>query len=467
MSLLRPEIETAEADWREWSPDEKQAFLLTLRQRKAPWPEQARPDQLPPDHDDWATLLLTGGRGSGKTWAGAHLLKDEIDKDPLKDTEGPGEWGIVAPTFGDARDKCVEGESGFLAAFHTTRNEVDGGYSPTVEKWNRSIGEMYLRDGTKITIDGADDGAPTIQGTNLRGAWCDEIGLWKKWKEAFDEALGYAVRKGRARRICTGTPKRDKPARVLIKRLLNDPRVVSRRLLTADNWHNLSDVFKETALLTKDTELGRQELEGLLLDEAEGALWKRDWIKEGRIAPNEVPGGWGRKFLALDPADGEYEGDEQAWALVAEAGGTYYLLDSEGMRKTPTEWLERAVLLADQVGAGLVVEKNHGGAFLMSLLEQVMQEVGVRVPVLEVHASEGKRTRAEPVAMLYEQGFKRNQPQVRHVGEFPDLEDQLCNWTGEPGIPSPDRLDALVWAITALMKGVGARRGKRKVKVGT
>lgn len=461
--LILPEAET---DWRHWPDEDKRAFLLRLREEVTPWRELARKDQLPPA-EEWSTIFLSGGRGSGKTWTGSHLLKEEIESDPLRESEGPGKWAIVAPTFADARDKCVEGESGFLAAMHTTKNEVDAGISPTVSKWNRSIGEIELRDGTMITIDGADDGATTIQGENLRGVWCDEIGLWKKWKEAWDESIGYAVRKGRARRIATGTPKRDRPARALVKRLLNDPRVVSRRLLTADNWDNLSEVFKETALLTKDTELGRQELEGLLLDEAEGALWKRDWIKHGRLAPTEVPGSWGRRVLALDPADGEYEGDEQAWALVAEHGGRYYLLASEGMRKTPTEWLTSAVMLADSAGAAIVVEKNHGGKFLLELLEQVMAETGVRVPVLDVTASDGKRTRAEPVAMLYEQGFNRDAPQVHHVGEFPDLEDQLCNWTGEPGIPSPDRLDALVWAITALMKGVGARRGKRKVKIGT
>lgn len=459
-SLLLPDAELD--DWRHWSSEEKRAFLLRLRQGNRDWRELAREDQLPPE-DQWVTIFLSGGRGSGKTWTGAHLLSEEIAHDPLRESEGPGEWAIVAPTFGDARDKCVEGESGFLAAQHTTKNEVEAGISPTVAKWNRSIGEIELRDGTTIVIDGADDGATTIQGTNLRGVWCDEIGLWKKWKEAFDESIGYAVRKGRARRIATGTPKRDKPARALVKRLQNDPRVVNRRLRTADNWGNLSEVFKETALLTKDTELGKQELEGFLLDEAEGALWKRDWIKEGRLDPRSAPGAWGRRVLALDTADGSYEGDEQAWCLAAEGEpGRYYVLASEGMRKTPTKWLNAALVLADDVGAAIVYEKNHGGEFVGDLLEQVMGETGIRVPVFDVTATDGKRTRAEPVSMLYEQGFNKNKPVVHHVGEFPDLEDQMCNWTGEPGIPSPDRMDALVWAITALMKGVGPKK-RRKV----
>ena len=457
-------------DWRSWSPEEKRRFLLQLRAAQGDWRSTARPDQLPPE-EPWTTLFLSGGRGSGKTWSGAHILVEEIEDDPARETEGPGVWAIVAPTFADARDKCVEGESGLLAALHTTAAEVKAGISPTVATWNRSIGEMFLHDGTKIVIDGADDGAPTIQGENLRGAWCDEIGLWKKWKEAWDEALGYAVRKGRARRIATGTPKRDKPARVLVKRLIKEAAekstVVYRRLLTRDNWDNLSETFKETVLQTADTELGRQELEGIMLEEAEGALWKRDWIDKGRV--EDLRGvTLGRKVLALDPSDGGEESDEQGWALVGEdTASEYYVIQSEGMRTTPTAWLTKAVALADDVGAAIVVEKNHGGAFLMELLEQVMDDLGVRVPVLEVSASDGKRTRAEPVSTLYEQGANRGHHVVHHVGDHPDLEDQLCNWTGEAGIPSPDRLDALVWAITALMKGVGVKRGKRKVRVGT
>ncbi len=446
-------------DWRLWSPEDKRAFLLSIRERRlGTWREQARPDQLPPD-DEWVTLFLSGGRGSGKTWAGAHVLVQEIEEDPLRETEGPGVWAIVAPTFADARDKCVEGESGLLAALHTTSQEVKAGISPTVAVWNRSLGEVVLHDGTKIVIDGADDGAPTIQGENLRGAWCDEIGLWKKWKEAFDEALGYAVRKGRARRIVTGTPKRDRPARKLVKRLIaeskTNPRIVVRRLLTKDNWGNLSETFRQTVMQTANTELGRQELEGIMLDEAQGALWKREWIEEGRVVSG--PETWTRKVLALDPSDGADESDEQAWCLAG-LGDDHqlYVAASEGMRTTPREWLEAAVILANRAGAAIVVEKNHGGAFLMELLEQVMAELGVRVPVIEVTASDGKRTRAETPSMLYEQGAKTGTHVVHHIGDHPEMEDQMCNWTGEPGIPSPDRMDALVWALTELMSGSGA-----------
>jgi predicted phage terminase large subunit-like protein len=437
------------SDWRGWPPEQKQLLLLRLRQKVlGDWRDLARPDQLAPA-EGWTTLFLRGGRGSGKTWAGAHILVSEIESDPLRDSEGAGKWAIVAPTYGDARDKCIEGESGLLAALYTTRGEVEAGISPTVRTWNRSLGELVLHDGTEVVIDGADDGATTIQGENLRGAWCDEVGLWKQWQTAWDESIGYAVRKGRARRIATGTPKRDRPARALVKRLLADEEVVSRQLRTRDNWANLSETFKQTVARTAGTELGRQELEGEMLEEAEGAAWKREWIEFCRTQTG--PEGYTNRVLALDPSDGYVESDEQAWSLCAQGtDDRVYLLESEGMRTSPFEWLKKAVMRAHKTGATIVIEKNHGGEALVELLIQAMNELGVRVPYKVIWASDGKRTRAEPVAAFYEQAYVRGEPFIYHLGEHPELEDQMCNWTGEPGEDSPDRLDAHVWAITEL-----------------
>lgn len=418
------------------------------------WRDSARPDQLPPD-GPWSSLLLRGGRGSGKTWSGAHILAELIQYDPLLAIEGPGVWAVVAPTFADARDKCIEGESGLLAAFGTTAAEVKSGRSKSVTKWNRSLGELELSNGQQVRIDGADDGAYRIQGENLRGVWGDEVGLWKKWKTAWDESIGFALRKGDARSVLTGTPKRDRPARELVKRLIADPDVVDRVLRTKDNWDNLSPAFRKRVMATANTELGRQELEGIMLEEAEGALWRRDWIKAGRVITGPEQG-FRRLVLALDPSDGTEESDEQAWCLAgAGADGRFYVADSEGMRVTPLRWLQAAIHMAHEVGAVIVVEKNHGGAFLLDLLEVAMDELGVRVGVKVVHASDGKRTRAEPISVLYEQGFNTGRPIVCHIGDHPELEDQMCNWTGEPGIPSPDRLDALVWAIAELSADVG------------
>ena len=387
-------------------------------------------------------------------------MAEEMLTDPILEMEGPGQWAIVAPTFADARDKCIEGESGLLAALYTTKQEVEAGISPTVAKWNRSIGELELRNGQQVFISGADDGAPKIQGLNLRGVWGDEVGLWKKWEEAWDESIKYALRKGRARAVLTGTPKRDRPARVLVKRLMDDPDVIYRRLLTKDNMANLSPRFLQEVMKTANTSLGRQELEGLMLDEAEGALWQRKWIDLGRVQSG--PEVYLRKVLALDPSDGADQSDEQGWCLAGTGEDhDLYVLESEGMRTTPTAWLTAAVKRAAQAGATIVVEKNHGGQFLIELLDKVMNELGVKVPVIEVTASDGKRTRAEAPAMLYEQGFNTGSPRVHHVGDLPELEDQMVNWTGEPGLKSPDRLDALVWGLSELM--VRAEAPKKRV----
>ena len=281
------------------------------------WRQKARPDQLPPE-GEWGQLFYRGGRGSGKTWAASHSFAEQIDAEPLRDMEGPGQWAIVAPTYADVRDTCGESESGLLAALGTTMQEVAAGRSRTVELWNRSIGELRLRDGSRIFCDGADDGALRIQGRNLRGVWGDEIGLWVRWETAWDQSIAYALRKGQARLIATGTPKADMPARALVRRLLEDPAVVVRRLRTFDNADNLSDAFLAAAKLRADTRLGRQELEGELLEDVEGALWKRSWFdREGFRVTGPPHGGWQRApVIGVDPSDGTQSGAEHAYTAV-------------------------------------------------------------------------------------------------------------------------------------------------------
>lgn len=409
------------------------------------WRAQARPAQLPPD-EDWQTFFLRGGRGSGKSWAGAHTFAEMIRDDPVRESEGPGEWAVVAPTFGDAKTKCIESdESGLLMALGTSTAEVLAKRSPVVSKWNRSMGELELRDGTMIYIDGADDGAYRIQGYNLRGAWCDEVGLWKRWKDAWDESLGFALRKGQARRVATGTPKHNQPARALIKRLLGDPEVVSRRLRTAENIENLTPAFLAQLARYKGTRLGKQELEGVLLEDAEGALWKSAWLAEHRV--DELPdpvGEWqGLPVVGVDPADGNADGAEHAYTVVGLGlDHRLYVVENEGMRCSPTSFAKKAIEAAVRHGGRIVVEKNHGGEWLMTVFRRAMRDLNVVVPMEAVTASKGKRTRAEPASALYETG------QVSHVGEHPELEDQMTSFTGDPKEESPDRLDSAVWALS-------------------
>lgn len=431
------------ADWRAWPFERKRKLLGQLRDAVGEgWRAQAREAQLPPA-GEWQKFFLRGGRGSGKSWAGAHIFVELIRNDPAYAVEGPGRWAIVAPTFGDARDKCVESaESGLLMALGTTTGEVEAGISPTVAKWNRSLGELQLRDGTMVHIDGADDGAYRIQGWNMRGCWADEVGLWKKWKAAWEESIGFAVRAGEAKIVVTGTPKRNQPARILVKQLLEDPEVISRRLHTKDNMHNLSPAFIAQVTRHEGTQLGLQELSGELLDDVEGALWKRAWIDSARrerpVAPLRAA------LLGLDPSDGTQEGDAQGSCLVKiDMDGRLYVTGAWAHRETPMAWLEWAVATAREHGATIIVERNHGSAYLTGLLDRAMGDLGVTVPYKVVTASVGKQVRAEPVAGLYEQG------KVHHLGTLLELEDELCSWDGTGA--SPNLLDSCVWAITEAM----------------
>lgn len=442
-------LATAENDWHDWPEEKKRLLRARLLERRAkPWRETARPEQLPPE-GDWYIWFLVGGRGAGKTRSGAEWLAEELRGDGQGD-----ESAILAPTFGDARDRCVEGPSGLLRALGTSRAEVEAGRSWTVERWNRSMGELRLRNGGIVTIDGADDGALRIQGGNYRRAWCDELRLWKQAEQAWDESLLPAVRIGRPHIVVTSTPK---PV-PLVRRLLKDPGVIKSRMTTFENEANLASAFLEQMRgRYGGTRLGQQELEGALIEDVEGALFKRAWIDAHR-ATVEPYAGYRAKTVALDPSDGTDSGDEQAIAVCGLGmDNDFYVLASEGHRdKSITQWIARALELCREHGAKLVWERNHGGAPLRELIQQVMGQTGIRAPMKEVWASTGKKTRAEPVAALYEGGAVRTQGRVRHLGEFVPLEESMTTWV--PGEASPDRMDALVWAITDLM-GYGAPPG--------
>lgn len=359
---------------------------------------------------------------SGKTRTGAETLASWVLNSP------PGDWAVVAPTYGAARDVCVEGpNSGLLAVLGSA-----------VETWNRSMGELRIHNGARIHIDGADDGALRIQGKNLCGVWADEVGLWQQWDRAWHESITFAVRIAPARIIATGTPK----GRTGIPRLLlDDPDVPVTRLRTADNEANLhAPVLARLKERYAGTRLGRQELEGDLLKEVEGALWTWDLIEATRVTQ---PPDSSRIVVAIDPAATSSKDSDETGIVVAGLGEDrqgYVLADRSG-RFSPNEWAERAIHAFDEFGADrIVAERNQGGDMVKATLQTVRPDI----PITLVWASRGKHTRAEPVAALYEQG------RVHHVGAFPRLEEQLTSWTPQDG-GSPDRLDALVWAITELM----------------
>jgi phage terminase large subunit-like protein len=379
---------------------------------------------------------VQGGRGSGKTRTGAEALGELIRQwdTPLS------EWGIVAPTFGAARDVCVEGRSGILKAL---------GISSTYRGWNRSNGQLHLSTGGTVFIDGADDGAPTIQGKNLRALWADEVGLWRRWQMAWEESIRYAVRIEPAKIIATGTPKVGHP---LVKRLINDPTIPKDRLTTLSNIENLDEYrVREVLARYEGSPLGRQELEGEFIEAIEGALWRREDIEyrnpplhgiQGKLEPYYL-----RVVVAIDPA-GTYGAEADETGIVAAArgaDGNGYVLGDESGQYSPTEWAQVAIRLSEEVKADCIVgETNYGG----DMVEANLRAAGFRGAFRKVTATRGKAVRAEPVSTRYVKH------QIFHVRPFPELEDQQCTFDPASLKSSPDRVDALVWAFTDLFPPV-------------
>jgi len=398
------------------------------------WEVVARDKQLPPA-GDWRTWYVRGGRGSGKTRTGAETLGRWIRETLHDDVEG--DWAIVAPTFGDGRDTCVEGPSGLRRALGG-----EGGGIIRPGGWNRSIGALHLVDGATVYVDGASDGAERIQGKNLRGAWCDEIGLWDKWDYSWNESLAFALRIAPARVVATGTPKQ---GHGLVKQLLEDDRLVQTLMSIWDNVDNLHPAAVEDLVRRwSGTRRGRQELEGEFLNEVPGALWTVAMIEVHRL---QVPPELGRTVVAVDPSGSADEdtGTSECGiigAAVSPLTGHGYVLADRSRHASPDKWARAAVDLYHQLQAdSIVAERNFGGEMVRS----VISAVDPNVPVKLVTASRGKRLRAEPVAALYEQG------RVHHVGLFAELEEQQTTWVPDAGMPSPDRVDAVVWAFTELM----------------
>lgn len=423
-------------DWRTWPLAAKLKYLGGLRYQR--WKRAANTGQMLPE-GSWRVWYAKGGRGSGKTRTGAETLAYWILTNP------PGEWGVIAPTYGDARDTCIEGSPASPALLDAL--------GPAVENWNRSMGELRVANGSVIRADGADDGGLRVQGRNLRGCWCDEVSLWKQWQTAWEESIGFAVRLDPALIIATGTPKGKQG---VVKLLLEDPTdVVMTHLLLEENEPNLSPT--QIASLRRryeGTRLGRQELHGEILDDVEGALWTWAMIDDHRVT--ELPEGSRRTVVAVDPAASSGEtSDEtgivaatrfsastpfpQANPVAGEAVDHYFVRADRSGRFSPRGWAAEAVELYHELKADCIVaEKNQGG----EMVEATIRSVDPNVPVKLVWASKGKQPRAEPISALYEQG------RCHHMEPLPELESEMTAWV--PGEPSPSRMDALVWAITDL-----------------
>lgn len=396
------------------------------------WLATARPNQVTPD-GDWNVWLVMAGRGFGKTRVGAEDTARYMIDNPR------ARIAVVAPTFADARDTCIEGESGLLVVLDRY------GYRPGENlTWTRTEGLLRLPNRSQAKLFSAEKPA-RLRGPQHHRAWVDELAqVVKDAPDAWD-MLMFGLRLGdRPRVVATTTPLPVKVVKELVKRADRD--VVLTRGSTYDNAEHLAGpALEQFKARYEGTRLGRQELYADLLDDVPGALWMRAWLDEKRVqrAPE-----LSQVVIAVDPAVTSGEDADETGIIAAGRGvdGRYYVLADRSVRTTPADWAGRVVALYDDFEANeVVIEVNQGGEALTTLLRQVRPNL----PVREVHAKKGKRVRAEPVSALYEQG------KVSHVGALDPLEDQLTTWLPEQ-VESPDRMDALVYALLYLSSGGSA-----------
>ncbi|HWW65330.1 MAG TPA: terminase family protein [Sphingomonadaceae bacterium] len=399
------------------------------------WPFWARPAQLPPP-GPWRIWLILAGRGFGKTRSGAEWVRSVAERQP------DARIALVGASHAEARAVMVEGESGLLAVC---------GPESGIE-WEPSLRRLRWPGGARAFLYSAAE-PEALRGAQHHAAWADEIAKWPHGEATWSN-LEMGLRLGKAPRIVATTTPRPVS---LLRRLLAMPGVAVTRGRTEDNRAWLPDAFLDAMRDTYGgTRLGRQELDGELIEEAAGALWPRALIERCRV--REVPD-VSRVVVAVDPPAG-IGGD--ACGIVAAAlgadGNAYVLADASVTGAGPEGWARAVAQAAETHGADRVVaEANNGGA----MVESVLRAAERHLPIRLVHASRGKAARAEPVAALYAAG------RAFHVGAFPALEDEMAGLVAGGGYEgpgrSPDRADALVWAMSELMLGRRGRPGMRRI----
>jgi len=396
-------------------------------------------DQKPPNPEtSWRNWLLMGGRGAGKTRAGAEWVRYAVFAGQC------GRVALVGPTLGDVREVMIEGPSGLRAI------EVVSDWRPS---YNVSRRRLEWPNGAVGLVFSAED-ADSLRGPQFDAAWCDEIAAWADGEAVWD-TLQMGLRLGDAPRcVATTTPR---PVG-LVQRLVAGEAVVTRAA-TAANAAFLAPGFVEQVTRTYgDTMLGRQELNGELIADPDGAIWTRSMIDEARVS--QAPEQFEDIIVAVDPPATSGPRADTCGIVaagIAQASGfgrrCFVLGDGSVQGLRPLDWAARVAALARDVGASRVVaEANQGG----EMVSAVLSSAGCDVPVQLVRARLGKRARAAPVAALYERG------DVSHVGVLRALEDEMCRFGAAGFSGSPDRVDALVWAVnTLLLEGGGNPRVRR------
>ena len=478
-------------------PAERAALLEALEAldlERPPWEPMAH--QVPPPMtEEWFGWLMMGGRGAGKTAAVAHVMDDHANGPPCLPGRVPHRMGIIAPTLGDASASIVHGDDG-LAVINPEVREVTrkGG---TVVLWPNGSEAMLFGTNTLKDVDRL----------RAKGNRCfdlrEEVAAWPYLKDGLEQA-DFGLRKGVARWIGATTP-RPRPS---IRRLDADPKI---RVVTAETDANKHLSAERRAALYEqygNTRVGLQELKGLILEEVSGALWSQEQIEQFRVSADEVPP-LVRVRTYVDPSWGTTNDECGIIVVGVDRKRHAYILEDLSKRTTPSEWGRLAALgrlpspaeleaVDEETGRPIppqarmwhgrasekvVAEGNFQGEQVRLVMKLTSRDLHRRISFGLVHASRGKRLRAEPVQALYEQG------RVHHVGQLPGLEFQLTNWippeagedAGDPGDPammeggegepesskwSPDRLDAMVFGVTDLVLGVGTGTGRMEVADG-
>jgi len=400
------------------------------------WSLWGRPEQQAPEGDDWNIWLVLAGRGFGKTRLAAEWVREQAKYT----TTGQRRFALVARTAADVRDVIVECDSVIITV------------SPPSEKphYEPSKRRLTWPNGNTATLFTADE-PDSLRGPQFTHAWGDEVAAWRQTPDAagmtaFDN-LRVGTRLGsKPKLILTTTPKRVPLLYQLITESEKKPgEVIVTKGSTMDNRGNLSDSYMTAIMgVYEGTRLAQQELYGEMLSDVEGALWVPELIDRGRVM--ELPMGTPLRVIGVDPSVAENPRDECGIVVCAATAErdlykrNAWVLEDASVHGSPTVWAEKVVQMARKWGAPVVAEVNQGGA----LVRNAINTIDPTVKVLEVHSKYGKALRAEPITLAYEQS------RVHHVDYLPDLESQMISWIPGEG-KSPDRVDALVHALTALM----------------
>lgn len=417
------------------SPKERNQLLTSLTPQQTAelewdWKFWARPNQLPPDLSQsgaaWQTWILLAGRGFGKTRVGAEFVRSQVELGKV------GRVALVAPTAGDARDIMVEGESGLLSV---------------CPPWNRPMWEPTKRrvtwpSGAIATTYSADE-PERLRGPQHDLSWCDELCSWR-YPDTWDQ-MQLGLRLGLSpRTVVTTTPKPIK----LVKRILADPMTAITRGSTFENAANLAGSFIHgIEQAYEGTRLGRQEIYAEVLEDVDGALWTTEMIEAARWPRDVSPPPMRRVVVAVDPAVSSTKTSDETGIIVVgiSADNRAFVLEDLSCRTSPEKWVREAIRAFHTHRADRIIgEVNNGG----DLIESLLRSVDRSIPYKAVRASRGKFVRAEPASALYEQN------RVWHVGTFPKLEEQMCQFSADmnrAAYGSPDRVDALVWGLTELV----------------